>query len=123
MAEALKKILVVDDDKFFRELASDVLCKYRVRAVANAIEAMAAIDEFAPDVIVLDLLMPAMTGFGLLNEIISHPDLRTIPIIVCSAVANEVDEEFLQASGVVDILDKNTIRPADLRAAVKRLCV
>lgn len=117
----IKKILLVDDDQFFGGLVSDILVDYQIRVVADAVEAMQAIDDFRPDVIILDLLMPAVTGFGLLNEIMSYTDLRQIPIIVCSSVANEVDPEFLTSSGVVEILDKNSIRPDDLRTAIKRL--
>ncbi|MDO4870787.1 MAG: response regulator [Candidatus Saccharibacteria bacterium] len=121
MAQKITKILLVDDDQFFSELMSDILTKYQTKIATDAIMAMRLIDEFCPDVIVLDLLMPAVTGFGLLNEIMSYTDLRQIPIIVCSSVADKVDADFLAASGVVAILDKNNFHPDDLRMAIKRL--
>lgn len=117
----MKKVLLVDDDLFFAELVSDVLTNYQVFHCQNAPEAIAKIDDIAPDVIILDLLMPAATGFSLLQELVSYDDLNQIPIIVCSSVASEVSDEFLKTAGVCEVLDKNQIAPTDIKLALKRL--
>lgn len=116
------KILVIDDDLFFRELLLDQLLAHQVLAVSNAIEAIERIDEFAPEVIILDLLMPAATGFSFLQEIISYDDLNKIPIVVCSSACEQVSVDYLRACGVRAVLDKTKVSPAEIEVAIKRVC-
>lgn len=117
----LPLVMVVDDDIFFGQLVQDVLDEYQVVLCTDAVMALEQLDELIPQAMIIDLLMPAATGFSLIQELISHDDLNKIPLIICSSVASEVDAEFLQASGVQAILDKNTIQPQDLKLTLKRL--
>lgn len=117
----LPLVMVVDDDVFFGQLIQDVLDEYQVVLCTDAVMALEQLDELTPQAMIIDLLMPAATGFSLIQELISHDDLNKIPLIICSSVASEVDAEFLQASGVRSILDKNTIQPQDLKLTLKRL--
>ena len=119
----LPLVMVVDDDVFFGQLVQDVLDGYQVVLCTDAVMALEQLDELTPQAMIIDLLMPAATGFSLIQELISHDDLNKIPLIICSSVASEVDTEFLQASGVWAILDKNTIQPQDLKLTLKRLGV
>ncbi len=119
----LPLVMMVDDDVFFGQLVQDVLDGYQVVLCTDAVMALEQLDELTPQAIIIDLLMPAATGFSLIQELISHDDLNKIPLIICSSVASEVDAEFLQASGVQAILDKNTIQPQDLKLTLKRLGV
>lgn len=119
----LPLVMVVDDDTFFGQLVQDVLDEYQVVLCTDAVMALEQLDELTPQAMIIDLLMPAATGFSLIQELISHDDLNKIPLIICSSVASEVDTEFLQASGVRAILDKNTIQPQDLKLTLKRLGV
>ena len=119
----LPLVMVVDDDVFFGQLVQDVLDGYQVVLCTDAVMALEQLDELTPQAMIIDLLMPAATGFSLIQELISHDDLNKIPLIICSSVASEVDTEFLQASGVRAILDKNTIQPQDLKLTLKRLGV
>jgi hypothetical protein len=119
----LPLVMVVDDDIFFGQLVQDVLDEYQVVLCTDAVMALEQLDELTPQAMIIDLLMPAATGFSLIQELISHDDLNKIPLIICSSVASEVDAEFLQASGVQAILDKNTIQPQDLKLTLKRLGV
>lgn len=114
-------IMVVDDDLFFGQLVEDVLDDYQVVLCTDALMALDQLEQLTPQALVIDLLMPAATGLSLLQELASHDDLNKIPLVVCSSVANEVDAEFLRASGVRAILDKNTIQPQDIKLTLKRL--
>lgn len=122
-AQAPPLIMVVDDDLFFGQLVEDVLDDYQVVLCTDALMALDQLEQLTPQVLVVDLLMPAATGLSLLQELASHDDLNKIPLIVCSSVANEVDAEFLRASGVRAVLDKNTIQPQDIKLTLKRLGV
>ena len=117
----MKQILLIDDDLFFADLVRDVLKTYQIEHCQDAIEAFAWLDQYRPDAIILDLLMPASTGFNLLHELISNDQLNAIPLIICSAAASEVDHDFLEAAGTRAILDKNSLQPIDIALALKRL--
>ncbi len=90
---------------------------YTVHHSHHAKEAILAIDEALPDVIVLDVLLPATTGFALLHELQSYDDTRVIPVIICSSVPLTMKE--LASYGVRRIIDKTTMVPGDLIKAVR----
>lgn len=114
------RILVVDDDRLFSNLISQSLVDDFVVDQANDVcRAMQCIDKHCPDLIVLDILMPAANGLGLLYELISFADTALIPIIVCSSVATQLNPELMQISGVRKILDKSKLLPGDIVSYAK----
>ncbi len=80
-------VLVVDDDKDIRLLLSVLLknAGYRVETAGNGLEALKFIKVTKPDVIVLDIVMPEMDGFELLEKIVTNPDIADIPIVFITA--------------------------------------
>jgi CheY-like chemotaxis protein len=80
-------ILVVDDDPDVLAALSDALETegYEVRGARDGIEAIEAIAERRPDLIITDLLMPTMTGFELLAALHDDPQLATIPTLIITA--------------------------------------
>ena len=88
----LRKVLVIDDELAAAELYQSYVIglDYQVIAETNAEEAVARALEVQPDAIMLDVMMPAMDGWELLQRLRHSPPLRDIPIIVCS-VLSEAD--------------------------------
>ena len=82
---------------------------------------MDAIDSDRPDVIVLDVLLAGPNAFTLLHELQSHTDLANIPVILCTNSADQLAEEDVMAYGVQQVLNKATMVPGDLIAAVKKV--
>ncbi len=80
-------ILVVDDDKDIRLLMSVLLknAGYRAETASNGLEALKFLQTTKPDVIVLDIVMPEMDGFELLEKIVTNPDIADIPIVFITA--------------------------------------
>jgi chemosensory pili system protein ChpA (sensor histidine kinase/response regulator) len=80
-------ILVVDDDPDVLGSLTDALASegYEVRGARDGIEALEAISEQRPDLIITDLLMPTMTGFELLAALHDSPELATIPTLIITA--------------------------------------
>jgi CheY-like chemotaxis protein len=81
-------ILIVDDDEDIRETLRDVLEDegYPVRVAANGAEALAMLaGSQKPCLILLDLMMPVMDGYGFRTEQVRHADLASIPVIVITA--------------------------------------
>jgi CheY-like chemotaxis protein len=89
LAEARRNafILVVDDDPDVLASLCDALGSegYDVRGARDGIEALEAISERRPDLIVTDLMMPTMTGFELLAALHDSPELAGIPTLIITA--------------------------------------
>lgn len=115
-------ILIIDDDGWLASQFERLLesAGYTVRVAANALEGMDAIDKFHPKVIVLDIFMPGPNGIVLLHEIRSHSDLAHVPVVVCTNSASDIPHGNLAPYGVQQVLDKTTMRPDDIVAAVRK---
>jgi two-component system, response regulator, stage 0 sporulation protein F len=102
-------LLVVDDDSSHRALISDVLDEmgYRTREAANGREALDLLEQEMPEAVLLDLRMPVMSGWGLLEALKKLPRARNLPIIIISAYGFEWEAELVGASGYVS-------KPVDL---------
>lgn len=85
----MKTIFIVDDEYSIVESLTDLLVEegYRVGSAINGREALAAISTQHPDLVLTDLMMPAMDGRQLIASMRAHPDLRNIPIILMSAAS------------------------------------
>jgi len=116
-------VLLVEDDAWLAETETAVLEKagYQVMPAPHAIAAIDMIDKKIPDVIILDVLLAGSTAFALLNEIKSYSDTGLIPIILCTNLAEQFSVTKLKEYGVKRILDKTTMHPSDLPAAVKAI--
>lgn len=114
-------ILLVEDDAWLADIQIRMLEKegFSVRRVAHATAAMTAIDESVPDVLIVDMLLAGTTALALLHELQSHADTAAIPVIACTNVAESLDAERLKHYGIQRIVDKSTMHPADLVAAVR----
>lgn len=117
------RALVIDDDEWLAKLLARRLEHggLAARIALNSIEALDLIDDFHPNVIILDLLMPGPNGLVLLHELQSHDDLGRIPVVVCTTSAREVTLEQLRPYGVQLLLDKTTMQPDDIMAAVRKV--
>jgi DNA-binding response OmpR family regulator len=114
------KVLVVEDDKWLAEQHERVLkTDYEVKISLSAISAIGDIDDFHPDVIILDVLLVGNTAFTLLNELKSHSDIGSIPIILCTNLASDIEISDVSHYGVKRILDKALMEPGDLVGAVR----
>jgi signal transduction histidine kinase/DNA-binding response OmpR family regulator len=80
-------ILVVDDDPTVADLVRQLLEgePYQITAAADGVHALELIQGLQPDVVLLDLLMPAMNGFELIDRMKADPQLRQIPVLVLTA--------------------------------------
>jgi CheY-like chemotaxis protein len=120
---ATGRVLVVEDEDATRAMVSQTLVKagLAVDVAANGIAALERIGEGRPDVVVLDLLMPEMDGFELIERLRSDPSTRELPVLVMTA-KDLTGEERTQLSGrVSSILAKGSTSRRDLLSMVQRL--
>ncbi|MHC4445469.1 MAG: response regulator [Planctomycetota bacterium] len=85
MTEA--KILVVDDDKDSLDLISEALSEtgYEIICASSGPDALLILQDIKPAVVILDIMMPGMSGFAVLKKIRSMPDLKELPVIIVTA--------------------------------------
>lgn len=116
-------VLVVEDDEWMAGQHIRTLQAAGIQAdfVQHALAAMDALDARRPDVLVLDVLLPGPNVFTLLHEIRSHGDLAGIPVILCTATADQLAGEDIATYGIRTVLDKTKMYPDDLVKAVKRV--
>ena len=102
------KILVVDDDPVNRDLFQLMLSKFGfiVEEVGDGTDALEKLKQFFPDLILLDNIMPRMSGFELTKILKNDPQYRNIPIIMFSALDDEQDKLNGIELGVNDYITK-----------------
>ena len=110
----MAKILIADDKPTGREFVRAVLeqAGHTVIEAANGPEALSQAREHSPDLIVLDLHMPALDGFGVLQELKHDPHFANTPIIALTASAMHGDREKALAAGFTRYIAK----PISLKA-------
>lgn len=113
------QVLLVEDEPAQREvLAYNLEAEgYHVRRAENGEEAMLLIDEAAPDLIILDWMMPLLSGIEVCRRVKSKPETRGIPVIMLSARSEEVDA----VRGLDTGADDYVIKPYNLRELMARV--
>ena len=113
-------VLVVDDEHDSRVLITHFLEEFgcRVVSVSTGEAALEAARDERPDLITLDLLMPGMSGWEILEKLKADPDLKRIPVVVISVVAGEGRGRLL---GAVDLITKPFQREDLLRVTWRHL--
>ena len=103
------KVLVAEDDKFLGNAYRVKLTKsgFDVQIATDGDEALAILQKFTPDLILLDLVMPKRDGFSTLGEIKKNPALKNIPIIVASNLGQKEDLDKAKALGANDYIIKS----------------
>ena len=105
---AASSVLVVDDNEQNLELIQAYLEELggEIRAARDGVEALAAVEAAAPDMILLDVMMPRMSGFQACARIKSNPQTRDIPVLMITALNEVGDVERAVESGADDFLTK-----------------
>jgi CheY-like chemotaxis protein len=118
----LSCILVVEDDRVVREVVSDALvyAGYAVAKATDGADALEQLRDHRPDAILLDMMMPVMDGWTLLNAIHGDRDLRSIPVGIMSAVPSLRREALAQG---IEVAVGKPFNVDELLEQVERLLV
>ena len=97
----MKTILVAEDDIPSRELLTEILLDwgYEVIEASNGVEALRQVEEKRPDLVLLDLQMPLLDGYGAIESIRSDPQLTSLPVVAITAHAMKEDRERILRAG------------------------
>lgn len=118
----MKTVLVADDRPTGRELVRTILenTGYTVIEAGDGIEALKSARDAHPDLIILDLHMPGLDGFGVIEELRRDPQFASTPIVALTASAMQGDRERAMSVGFTGYITK-PIRLNALRGEVERL--
>jgi CheY-like chemotaxis protein len=114
-----RKVLLVDDEDSLRRVMKDLLERegYLVTEARDGVQALDQVDRVGPDIVVLDLNLPGLDGYGVLSHLRSRPLTAGIPVIVLTAKGDEDNEVRVFELGADDFLTK----PFRARALSARL--
>jgi len=104
-----KKVLIVDDDVEIVELITDVLARdgrFEIKAAASGYEAGISTQQFRPDLILLDYMLPDVNGDVVCQTIRKNPEFEKIKIIIVSGVIKQDEVDRLLKSGAEDFIKK-----------------
>lgn len=117
-----KKILLVEDDDALASVYQTRLQAegFDIKRVPNGEEALASALEFKPDLILLDVMMPKVSGFDVLDILRNTPETATTKIVMLTALSQDSDKERAQSLGVDDYLVKSQVVIADVVERIKQ---
>ena len=121
MNEQKKKILLVEDDMALSAVYRSRLEieGFDVREANNGEDALSATVEYRPDLILLDVMMPKISGFDVLDILRNTPETANVRIIMLTALSQPKDKERAESLGVDDYLVKSQVVIGDVVARVK----
>ena len=116
-----KRILLVEDDD---ALANVYVMRlqaegFDVRRVSNGEDALADALSFKPDLVLLDVMMPKVSGFDVLDILRNTPETSALKVIMLTALSQDSDKQRAQALGVDDYLVKSQVVIADVMDRVR----
>jgi DNA-binding response OmpR family regulator len=117
-----KRILLVEDDD---ALANVYLLRlqaegFDVRRVANGEDALATALKYRPDLVLLDVMMPRVSGFDVLDILRNTPETSNVKVTMLTALGQDSDKERAKALGVDEYLVKSQVVIADVVATIRR---
>ncbi len=118
----MKKILIIEDEKIISDLLDKKLTRegYRVTITTNGINGLVKMRKDRPDIILLDIIMPKMGGFEVMEEMNKDKTLKDIPVIVISNSGQPVEIDRVKKMGAKDWLVKTEFDPQEVLEKVKK---
>jgi DNA-binding response OmpR family regulator len=112
----LKRILLIEDDDALANVYVTRLQAegFDTRRISGGEEALATVMNYQPDLILLDIMMPKVSGFDVLDQLRRTPETAKVKVIMLTALSQESDKEHAKQLGVDDYLVKSQVVIADV---------
>lgn len=123
MAEHLKTILLVDDDITLREMYEERLKAegFTIESATDGEEALQKAKEAKPNVVLLDIMMPKINGLDVLKMLKSDDETKDIPVILLTALIQDVDKQKGLAYGADDYIVKSETMPGEVIEKIQKV--
>lgn len=117
-----KKILLVEDDDALASVYETRLQAegFDMKRVPNGEDALAAALEYKPDLILLDVMMPKVSGFDVLDILRNTPETANVKVIMLTALSQDSDRERAESLGVDDYLVKSQVVISDVMDKIRQ---
>lgn len=114
-------ILVIEDDKFLRELISRKLLNegFKIDEAIDGEDGLRKIEEVKPELVLLDLILPGLDGFEVLERIKDNPSTSAVPVLILSNLGQRDEIERGLKLGAVDFLVKAHFTPEEIVEKIK----
>lgn len=125
MNDIKKKILIVEDEVFLREICAKQLSKdgFEISEAQDGEEALKKVEEVKPDLVLLDIILPLIDGFGVLKKIRENSDekIKNVPIIMLTNLGQEEDIKNAMALGATEYMVKSYFTTEEIEAKIKKM--
>lgn len=116
-------ILIIEDDKFLRELISRKLAneEFKIEEAIDGEEGLRKLQEAKPGLVLLDLILPGLDGFEVLERIKDNPSTSAVPVLILSNLGQKDEIERGLKLGAVDFLVKAHFTPEEIVDKIKMI--
>ena len=123
MVDALKKILIVEDDDLITQMyhAGLASAKFEVRFEKDGEAGWNAVSTFVPDLIILDFMMPKLNGVEVLTKIRADANFKSIPVIIMSSLSADADKKRALDAGATAYWVKNEVNIVDFELRINEV--
>ncbi|MES2953310.1 MAG: response regulator [Patescibacteria group bacterium] len=117
------RILVIEDDKFLRELLIGKLVAegHEITSATDGKEAIVALENPVPELVLLDLLLPDLSGFEILEKMKARDAWKPVPVIVLSNLDQKEDLDRAKKLGATDFMIKANFSLNEILARIQKL--
>jgi DNA-binding response OmpR family regulator len=117
-----KKILIVEDDEAINNMYQTKIKQegHEVLSAFNGSDALAVAKKEKPDLILLDVILPQLDGFSILEELRESKENAKTPIIMLTNLSTEEDKEKAKKLGATDYVVKANLTPTEVNEIVKK---
>jgi len=121
LAEA-KKVLLVEDDPLILKMYQAKFQNegYKVSVAEDGVHGLSMVTEEKPDIILLDIMMPQMSGIDFLKKLRATESGKNIPVLVLTNLSEKTEEQDAVSLGVKEYLLKASLTPAEIVEKVKK---
>lgn len=118
----MKRVLIVEDDPLQQKLLRNSLKDngYEINFCDSGDKALANIIELPPDLIVLDLVLPNVDGYQVLDQLEQNQQMQAIPLIVFTNISKQEIKDSLLERGINEFLIKSEVTLEELNTAIKK---
>jgi DNA-binding response OmpR family regulator len=119
----MAKILIVDDDEMIRMMYQKIFVfnNFDAEVAADGQEGLQKAIDTKPDIILLDVMMPKLTGLQTLEKLKENEQTKSIPVIMLTSLNGQQDAEMGLSKGAVKYIVKSEYEPKEVAEAVKEV--